>query len=198
MTAAPGRPSCAAFLAVSVDGFIAREDGSVDWLNEINAAMPPGEDGGYGDFIATVDAIVMGRHTFATALTFGAWPYGTMPVHVLSRRGTMIPAALAGTVTTSGEAPATLVSRLGAAGHRRLYVDGGATVRSFLEAGLIDDLTLTTIPVILGQGIPLFGAPVPATALDLESVRTLSQGLVQARYRVRRDVAGMQAPPDRE
>lgn len=186
MTAAPGRPSCAAFLAVSVDGFIAREDGSVDWLNEINAAMPPGEDGGYGDFIATVDAIVMGRHTFATALTFGAWPYGTMPVHVLSRRGTMIPAALAGTVTTSGEAPATLVSRLGAAGHRRLYVDGGATVRSFLEAGLIDDLTLTTIPVILGQGIPLFGAALPEVALELGAVRELPLGLVQVRYRVRR------------
>lgn len=182
----PGRPSCAAFLAASVDGLIARGDGSVDWLNEVNAAMPPGEDGGYGAFIATVDAIVMGRRTFDVTLTFDAWPHGAMPVHVMTRRGTAIPAPLAATVTASAESPEALVARLGAAGHRRLYVDGGATVRSFLAAGLIDDLTLTTIPVILGRGIPLFGTALPEAPLDLESVRTMPLGLVQSRYRVRR------------
>lgn len=184
-----GRPSCAAFLAVSVDGLIAREDGSVDWLNAINAAMPAGEDGGYGAFIATVDTIVMGRHTFDLVLTFDAWPYGAMPVHVMTRRGVDIPESVAATVTASDESPEALVARLGAAGRRRIYVDGGATVRSFLEADLIDDLTLTTIPVILGRGRPLFGAVLPEVALALDTVRTLPLGLVQARYRVRRDGA---------
>jgi dihydrofolate reductase len=184
-----GRPSCAAFLAMSVDGLIAREDGSVDWLNAINAAMPPGEDGGYAAFIATVDTIVMGRHTFDLVLTFDAWPYGTMPVHVMTRRGVTIPSAVASTVTSSGESPEVLVARLGVAGRRRIYVDGGATVRSFLEADLIDDLTLTTIPVILGRGRPLFGTAMPEIAFDLEGVRTLPLGLVQTRYRVRRNGA---------
>ena len=183
------RPTCSAFLAVSVDGLIAREDGSVDWLNAINAAMPAGEDGGYGAFIATVDTIVMGRHTFDLVLTFDAWPYGAMPVHVMTRRGVDIPASVAATVTASDESPEALVARLGAAGRRRIYVDGGATVRSFLEADLIDDLTLTTIPVILGRGRPLFGAVLPEVALTLDTVRTLPLGLVQARYRVHRDGA---------
>lgn len=180
------RPSCAVFLAISVDGLIARADGSVDWLNAINAAMPPGEDGGYAAFIATVDAIVMGRRTFDVVLTFDAWPYGAMPVHVMTRRGVEIPSDRRATVTASAESPHDLVTRLGEAGHRRLYIDGGGAVRSFLEANLIDDLTLTTIPVILGEGIPLFGTALPEVTLDLESVRTLPLGLVQTQYRVRR------------
>ena len=106
------RPTCSAFLAVSVDGLIAREDGSVDWLNAINAAMPPSEDGGYGEFIATVDTIVMGRHTFDLVLTFDAWPYGTMPVHVMTRRGLDIPKSVAATVTASDESPDRKSTRL--------------------------------------------------------------------------------------
>jgi dihydrofolate reductase len=185
---APGaRPSCSAFLAISVDGLIARDAGSVDWLNAINAAMPPGENGGYGEFIATVDAIVMGRHTFDLVLTFDAWPYGTMPVRVMSRCGVEIPASVATTVTASNESPEALVARLGANGYRRIYVDGRATVRSFLEAGLIEDLTSTTIPVILGRSRPLFRTGLPDIALTLETVHSLPRGLVQTRYRVQRD-----------
>ena len=120
--------------------------------------------------IATVDTIVMGRHTFDLVLTFDAWPYGTMPVHVMTHRGVEIPASVAATVTASNESPEALVARLGAAGCPRIYVDGGAT-----------------IPVILGRGRPLFGAVLPEIALALESVRSLPLGLVQTRYRVRGD-----------
>jgi dihydrofolate reductase len=110
-----------------------------------------------------------------------------MPVHVMTHRGVEIPASVAATVTASNESPEALIGRLREAGRHRIHVDGGATIRSFLEADLIDDLTLTTIPVILGRGRPLFGAVLPEVVLALESVRSFPLGLVQTRYRVQRD-----------
>ncbi|NWG73709.1 MAG: dihydrofolate reductase [Rubrivivax sp.] len=177
------RPRCSVFVATSLDGFIARPDGRIDWLEAQNARVPPGEDCGYGAFVAGVDAIVMGRHTFEQVLGFERWPYDR-PVVVMSRRGVAVPAELADRVTVADEAPAALVGRLGAAGLRHLYVDGGQTIRAFLAAGLIDELTITTVPVLIGEGRPLFGAPMVDLGVELVASRAYPFGFVQSTWRV--------------
>ncbi len=179
------RPTCSVFVATSLDGFIARPDGRIDWLEPQNARVPAGEDCGYGAFVAGVDAIVMGRHTFEQALGFEPWPYAP-PVVVMSRRGVAVPPALVGRVSVADEDPPALVGRLGAAGLRRLYVDGGQTIRAFLAAGLIDEPTITTVPVLIGQGRPLFGAPMADVGLELVASRAYPFGFVQSTYRVPR------------
>ena len=113
------------FIATSLDGFIARPDGSIDWLDEANAVVPSGEDCGYNEFMKSVDVLVMGRNTFELALTFDAWPYEDKRVVVLSSKPLMVPVGLPNTVTASSEAPEVLVERLSAEGAQRLYVDGG-------------------------------------------------------------------------
>lgn len=175
---------CSVFIAASLDGFIARPDGGIDWLDEANARVPKGEDCGFGAFMATVDALVMGRHTFDLARSFGEWPYGQTPVVVLSSRLRSLPAGLPATVSLSSEAPASLVERLSAAGTKHLYVDGGVTIQRFLADGLIDELTITTIPVLLGAGRPLFGPLADDVRLEHVSTRAYEFGFVQTRYRV--------------
>jgi len=120
---------CSVFVAMSLDGFIARRDGSIDWLMQANAVVPPGEDCGYQAFVATVDTLVMGRNTFEQALGFGQWPYGKLPVVVMSRRLSRLPMGSPATVSLTHEAPAELVARLGRSGRRHLYVDGGSRYR---------------------------------------------------------------------
>lgn len=175
------------FIATSLDGFIARSDGSIDWLDRANRLIPPGEDCGYGEFIASVDTLVMGRHTFQQVLTFAEWPYGTLPVVVLSHRPLRIPEAVARTVSASQEAPDELVARLTARGARQLYIDGGQTIQSFLAAGLIDALTVTVIPVLLGTGRPLFGALPHDVQLAHITTKVYEFGFVQHKYRVLKD-----------
>lgn len=176
-------PGCAVFIATSLDGYIARADGRIDWLERANATVTPGEDCGYAAFMASVDALVMGRRTFETVLAFPEWPYGEKPVYVLSQTLTALPPRLPPSVTLHALAPEALVALARERGHRRLYVDGGATIRAFLAAGLIDELTVTVIPVLLGSGRPLFGE-LPADVW-LEHAETLSYpfGFVQSRYR---------------
>ena len=181
------RPRCAVFVATSLDGFIAREDGRIDWLDAANARVPAGEDCGYGAFAAGVDALAMGRGTFETAHAFPAWPYGALPVVVMSRSMRALPAGLPPTVSLSAETPRALLARLGAAGHRTLYVDGGALVRAFLAEGLIDEMTITVVPVLLGAGRPLFGPLAADVGLELVDSRSWPFGFVQSRWRVRRD-----------
>jgi len=175
---------CSVYVAVSLDGFIARDDGSVDWLDTANAAMPPGEDCGFKAFFATVDTLVMGRKTFEQVLAWGKWHYGDTPVVVLSRRSASLPAGPPDTVTLSQESPAALVARLAGEGVKHVYVDGGLTIQGFLAQGLIDELTVTVIPILLGTGIPLFG-PLPRdVALAHVETRVFGFGLVQHKYRV--------------
>lgn len=175
---------CSVFIATSLDGFIARENGNIDWLTEANLLVPPGEDCGYGDFMANVDAVVMGRNTFEQVLSFGAWPYGSTPVVVLSQRGVALPAEIPPCVSVSSEMPGRLVARLTAQGAKKIYVDGGLTIQHFLAAGLIDDITITVIPVLLGAGKPLFGALPADIQLKHENTRSFDFGFVQSRYRV--------------
>jgi dihydrofolate reductase len=170
------------FIATSLDGFIARPDGNIDWLNQANAAIPDGEDCGYEAFMATVDAIVMGRNTFEQVLTFDEWPYGEMKVVVLSRKGVLVPDALRKTVSASMEAPELLVERLSSEGAKHLYVDGGQTIQSFLSTGLINELTITVIPILLGQGRSLFGALKSDVILKHMSTNAYAFGFVQSKY----------------
>jgi len=171
------------FIATSLDGYISRPDGSIDWLEEANRHVPKGEDCGYGTFIGGIDALVMGRRTFEQALAFDPWPYAK-PVTVLSRSDLRIPAAAAGKASLSSESPRALIERLSRQGAKHVYVDGGLTIQSFLAAGLIDEITITVIPVLLGAGRALFGPLAEDVKLDHLSTKTYDFGFVQNRYRI--------------
>jgi dihydrofolate reductase len=164
------------FIGTSLDGFIARVNGNLDFL-------PPGggEPHGYEEFMAGVDALVIGRNTFETVLAFDAWPYGKKPVFVLSTRP--IASAPAGAVVErlSG-APPTVVSQLAARGIEHIYVDGGVTIQRFLQAGLIQRLIITRVPVLIGTGIPLFGPLHHDILLKHIATRQYASGLVQSEY----------------
>jgi len=167
------------FVGTSVDGFIARPNGDLDWLPEGG-----GEPHGYDEFFASVDAIVIGRKTFETVLTFGAWPYGEKRVVVLSSRPIDFSAVRGGVVEQMAGPPAEIVSRLAADGAHHLYVDGGITIQGFLRAGLIQRLVITRVPVLIGEGIPLFGALPRDVRLRHVMTRHFPSGLVQSEYHV--------------
>jgi len=171
------------FIATSLDGFIARVDGGLDWLDAANATVPAGEDCGYAAFSESVDAMIMGRKTYEKVLSFGQWPY-TKPVIVLSRSDMVIPEELQSSVLHSSQSPQELCDRLSAEGVKRLYIDGGLTIQRFLAAGLIDDLTITLIPVILGEGILLFGGLAQDIPLKHVSTTSYDFGFVQLVYEV--------------
>jgi len=164
------------FIGTSLDGFIAREDGGLDWLPEDG-----GEEHGYEAFMATVDALVIGRNTYETVLAFDAWPYGEKLVFVLSTRP-LAPAPHGAVVERMSGPPADIVSQLAARGIRHAYVDGGITIQRFLEAGLIQRLIITRVPVLIGAGIPLFGSLQRDIALTHVATRQYATGLVQSEY----------------
>jgi dihydrofolate reductase len=166
------------FVGTSLDGFIARTDGGLDWL-----PAGGGEEHGYEAFIATVDAIVIGRNTFDTVLGFDTWPYGAKPVMVLSTRP--LPPTPAGSVVERMEGPPeTIVALLEARGIGHIYVDGGITIQRFLQAGLIHHLTITRVPVLIGSGIPLFGPTFHDIRLTHLATRSYASGLVTSEYTV--------------
>jgi len=166
------------FIATSLDGFIARANGELDWL-----PAGGGEEHGYDAFIATVDALVIGRKTYETVLGFDTWPYGEKPVYVLSTRA-LAPAPAGAIVERLSGAPAEVAAQLAARGVGHVYVDGGITIQGFLEAGLIQRLIITRIPVLLGGGIPLFGALTRDIVLRHVGTRQYASGLVQSEYGV--------------
>ena len=178
------RPRASAFIATSLDGFIARPDGSIDWLDDAQGLIPEGEDCGYLEFMASVDVIVMGRHTFEKVLTFDPWPYGTTPVYVMSRAPLPIPVALVNIVHNHAGSVESLLALLGEEGFRHLYVDGGLTIQGFLRSGLLDDITITVVPVLLGAGRPLFGPLPDDVELTLMRSRSYEFGFVQSTYRI--------------
>jgi dihydrofolate reductase len=169
------------FIATSLDGFIARPDGGLDWL----AAFQGDGDNGYGAFVAGTDAIVMGRGTFEAVLGFGEWPYA-LPVIVMSRTLTVadLPAALKEKVEILSDTPEELAQRLGARGWRRVYVDGGQLVQAFLRAGLVADMAIFRMPVLLGEGRRLFGPVAQDIRLETVAATILPTGAVRTDYRV--------------
>ncbi|HMA42575.1 MAG TPA: dihydrofolate reductase family protein [Gemmatimonadales bacterium] len=172
------------FCGTSVDGFIARANDGLDFLPEGG-----GEDHGFTEFIASVDAVVMGRRTFEVVLTFGGWPYGTKPVVVLSSRPLDFPKFPGAVIEHMSGTPAEIVSRLAVRGIQHIYVDGGVTIQRFLEAGLIQRLIITRVPVLIGSGIPLFGPLSRDIRVRHVSTRAFPSGLVQSEYLVEPDPA---------
>ena len=166
------------FIGASVDGFIARADGGLDWLPDEPEAH------GYEEFMASVDAIVIGRKTFETVLGFGSWPYGDKRVVVLSSSPVDFSKVADGVVEQMGGEPADVVAQLAARGVRHAYIDGGITIQRFLRAGLIQRLIITRIPVLIGDGIPLFGSLPHDVRLRHMATRDYPSGLVQTEYEV--------------
>jgi dihydrofolate reductase len=167
------------FVGASVDGFIARPNGDLDWL-----PAGGGEPHGYDEFVASVDALVIGRNTFEKVLTFEAWPYGAKRVVVLSSRPVDLSAAVGGVVEQMAGSPAEIVSQLAASGVNHLYVDGGITIQRFLRAGLVQRLIITRVPVLIGEGVPLFGTLHRDMRLLHVATRHYPSGLVQSEYHV--------------
>lgn len=171
------------FMAQSLDGFIARRDHGLDWLAQ---RTNPDEDHGFDAFMDSVDGVVMGRATFSTVRGFETWPY-TKPVIVLSDSldDDEVPATLRGKVRIVQLGPRQLMKSLEEAGWSRAYVDGGKTVQAFLRAGLIEDITLSIVPVLLGDGRRLFGELEQEIDLELHEARGFPSGLVQLNYKLR-------------
>jgi len=175
-------PSAEVFIATSFDGYIARPDGDILWL--VGRPVPEGEDFGYAAFLDGVGAMVMGRESFEKVLTFPDWPYKT-PVVVLSRtpERVVVPEALRDRVRVSGKDPRAVLEELGAEGVTRVYIDGGQTIRSFVAEGLVRRVIVTLIPVLLGQGRPLWGHGAGDVKLTLVATRHWDNGFVQVEYR---------------
>lgn len=175
------------FIATSLDGFIARKDGSIAWLEEqaMRAAGVDagGEDHGYADFLAGMDGIIMGRRTFEKVLTFDTWPFDK-PVVVLSRSlvAADFPPDIAGKVTLLNLSPAAVAQYLAGRGWTHAYIDGGQVIQSFLREGLISDLVITRIPILLGDGTPLFGLLASDVELRHLGTTAFPSGFVQSRY----------------
>jgi dihydrofolate reductase len=174
------RPQLSVYIAASLDGFIARQNGAIDWLSIVER---PGVDYGYHRFFESIDTIVMGRKTYETALGFGSWPYEGKRCVVLThgarvaRHGETF---FSGTITE-------LAERLGIEGAKRAYVDGGSVISQFLSAGLIDDITLSIIPILLGDGIPLIHGIGKDVRLRLVKSQSFESGLVQLEYQPAHD-----------
>lgn len=171
------RPRCSVYIAQSADGFIARPDGGLDWLNRVEL---PGEDYGYAAFMAQVDTVLLGRKTWEVVLGFGEPPYPGKRIVVATTSGEAPPPAV---TYVNGDLPAA-IERLGEDGSRHLWVDGGILIRGLLRAGLVDDMIISTIPVLLGEGIPLFGEGTPEVSLELVRSRSWDSGLVQVEWKV--------------
>lgn len=176
---------CSVYIATSTDGFIAKSDGDIEWLLRSEY-----EDAGkiglvYNEFISTVDAIVMGRHSFEKVLTFDEWYYEGTEVIVLTTKDLTVPKNLTGKVRFESGTPHDIVAKLAKEGKKHLYIDGGITIQRFLEARLINELTITVIPILLGSGIPLFDNGEKEQPLGLIEVFTSGNGSVQKRYRIK-------------
>jgi dihydrofolate reductase len=166
------------YIGTSVDGFIARANGDLDFLPE----NP--EPHGYDEFIASVDTIVIGRKTFETVLGFDSWPYGDKRVVVLSSSPVDFSGVVGGVVEQMGGSPTDVVAQLAASGAQHAYIDGGITIQRFLREGLIQRLIITRVPVLIGDGIPLFGSLPHDVRLRHIATQHYPSGLVQTEYEV--------------
>ena len=170
------------FIATSLDGFIARKNGDIEWLISRD---DPSEDHGYDDFIKDMDAIVMGRGTFEKACSFDSWLYSKFVIVLSEQLKTQnIPKHLIGKVEVWDLKPNEVMEQIRQKGWKRVYVDGGKVIQSFLREGLIEDIVLTQVPVLIGEGLPLFGLLKKDVPLVHLETRTFKSGLVQSHYRI--------------
>ncbi len=167
------------YIATSLDGFIARPDGSLDWLVDI--PNPEGSDYGYSEFMKTIDAVVIGRGTYETVLEYPEWPYDK-PVFVLSTTLNALPRRLEGKAELMNMSPKELLSTLEKRGLKSLYIDGGKTIHAFLTEDLIDRMVITRVPVLIGSGIPLFGYLENDIQFKQIETKVFENGLVRSEY----------------
>jgi len=175
------------YIATTLDGFIARENGELDWLPGSDGEVPIGsenEDFGFNAFMYSIDAIVMGRNTYELVLLSGQWPYGKKKVIVLSSTLRNLADGVPDTVELKSGLPDDLYIYLNKLGVKHLYVDGGITIQSFLNSGLIDEVIITRVPVLIGKGIPLFGALNNDKQLKHIGTQAYKNGFVQSKYEV--------------
>lgn len=167
------------YIAASLDGYIARTDGSIDWLMSIPDPEP--STYGYDEFMAKIDALVMGRNTFDFVKTVKPWPY-SVPVFVLTTSLTQNDIKIKDVFTINRKPPG-IVKELNSRGFNNLYIDGGKTIQGFLAFDLIDEMTITTIPIILGSGISLFGNLTKDINFEHVGTKIHKNGLVESTYR---------------
>lgn len=170
------------FMASSLDGFVAREDHAIDWLMKYDSGD---EDQGYNNFIAKIDALVMGSGSFKTVLKFDGWPY-EIPVYVMSHTLTQndVPKELQDKVIITNLDPLPLMQSLYKKGCKNVYVDGGKVVQSFIQADLIEEITITLIPILIGSGKRMFGGLDMDIDMELIASKTFKLGFVQNQYRL--------------
>lgn len=176
------RPKISVFIATSIDGYIAKKNNDIDWLTTFTPPTDESEekDCGFSNFFSSVDALVMGKNTYNVVSSFDPWPYQGKRVIVLS---SSLKSVCKQAELFNGEIQ-DLITKLHAEGIKHIYVDGGATISHFLNAGLIDQLIISIIPVVLGSGIPLFSNINNDKWCQLTSAQTYSNGLLQLRYSI--------------
>jgi dihydrofolate reductase len=184
------RPHVVLYIAASLDGFIARRDGAFDWLDFVDR---PGEDYGYHAFYESVDAIAMGRGTYDICAGFPTWPYPEKPSVVFTSRTDLVPRD--GVEFVSGPA-APVIDRLGARGHTRVWLAGGGVLaRQFQAEGILDEYVVSTLPIIIGEGLPLFPTRWHEESLVLAGSRAFESGLVQCTWVTRTATRAVRATP---
>jgi dihydrofolate reductase len=172
------------FIGTSLDGYISRSDGRIDWLEKANKKVNPGEDFGFNNFLSSIDLIVMGRKTFEQVLTFEDWLYKETKMMVLSSRQIEIPSSLLGKVTVTKETPGQLIERLSNECIRHVYVDGGMVIHSFLASGLVNEITVTIVPILIGNGKSFYGIVPMDISLEQTKATIFKSGFVQIQYQV--------------
>ncbi len=172
------------YIATSLDGYIARKDGNIDWLMEL--PNPDNSDYGFSDFMKRIDGLIMGRNTFELVLKFGQWPY-IKPVFVLSGTMNELPADVRKKAELIHGEPNIVVNELKDRGFENLYIDGGKTIQSFLKQDLIDEIIITRIPIILGSGIPLFEKMDLELRFEHVQTEVLNKAMVKSSYLRKKD-----------
>ncbi|WHN64656.1 dihydrofolate reductase family protein [Cysteiniphilum sp. QT6929] len=170
------------FIATSLDGYVARVNGDIDWLMKFNASLPADEDCGYADFISAIDTIVLGKNSFNKVLEFDQWPYANKRVIIMARSDVLVPDVLKNKVSVFSGTPKELVRSLNVKDANNLYIDGALIIQSFLNEGLIDELIVTVIPTLLGEGKSLFGRVNQDINLRLIDVKKYDFDAVQLKY----------------
>jgi dihydrofolate reductase len=168
------------YIATSLDGFIAKKDGGIDWL--LNIPNQDNSDYGFCEFMKTIDAIVMGRITYELVLTFNQWPYNK-PVFVLSSTLKSVLENMSGKVEIINGEPVAIVKQLNARNYNNLYIDGGVTIQGFLKHDLIDEMVITRLPVLLGEGIPLFAGLTAEQKYEHVKTEVFNNFLVRSSYK---------------
>lgn len=173
------------FIGTSLDGFIARDNGDIDWLNDANKKVTPGEDFGFNSFLESVDLIIMGRKTFEQVIPFDRWPYKDTKMIILTSNNIEVPEKLKKTVTTSDmSSPEQLIKELPDQSTNHIYVDGGIVIQDFLSAKLVDEITVTIVPILIGKGKSFSGLLTKDLSLQHLKTTVYDFGFVQNKYKI--------------